>query len=132
MGIGFAIPVSLAKPVMEQIIATGQVTRGYIGVGFSELTPEMGRILDAKTDKGALIGQVVAGGPAERAGLRRGDIVLGINGKSTSDATTLRNQISVLQPGTRAPMRVARGGTEVEVEVEVGKRPRAASRQPEE
>ena len=132
MGIGFAIPVSLAKPVMEQIIATGQVTRGYIGVGFSELTPEMMRVLDAKSDKGALIGQVVPGGPAERAGLRRGDIVLAIMGKPTTDATTLRNQISVLQPGTRAPMRVGRAGNELNVEVEVAKRPRQLSRQPEE
>jgi serine protease DegQ len=124
MGIGFAIPVSLAKPVMEQIIQTGQVVRGYIGVGFAELTPEMVRVLDAKTDKGAVIGQVMPGGPAERAGLKRGDIVVAINNKPTGDVTTLRNQISELPPGTRAPIRVARGANEVTLEVEVAKRPR--------
>jgi serine protease DegQ len=132
MGIGFAIPVSLAKPVMEQIIATGQVVRGYIGVSYAELTPELVRVLDAKTDKGAVIGQVMPGGPAERAGLRRGDIVVAVNNKPTSDVTSLRNQISELPPGTRAPIRVARGSSEVTLEVEVGKRPRQAVRAPEE
>ncbi|MEP6703096.1 MAG: trypsin-like peptidase domain-containing protein [Betaproteobacteria bacterium] len=133
MGIGFAIPVSLAKPVMEQIIQSGQVTRGYIGVGFTDLTPEMIRVLDAKTDKGAVIGQVVPGGPAERAGLRRGDIVVAINNKPTGDVTSLRNQISALPPGTRAPIKVARGPSEVTLEVEVVKRPKQQQpRAPEE
>jgi serine protease DegQ len=132
MGIGFAIPVSLAKPVMEQIIQSGQVTRGYIGVGFAELTPEMMRVLDAKTDKGAVIGHVVPGGPAEKAGLRRGDIVVAINNRPTGDVTTLRNQISDLPPGTRAPIKVARGTSEVTLEVEVAKRPRQPVRGPEE
>jgi S1-C subfamily serine protease len=132
MGIGFAIPVSLAKPVMEQIISTGQVVRGYIGVGFTDLTPEMIRVLDAKTDKGAVIGQVVPGGPAERAGLRRGDIVVAINNKPTANVTSLRNQISELPPGTRAPIKVARGSNEVTLEVEVAKRPKLQGRPPDE
>jgi serine protease DegQ len=132
MGIGFAIPVSLAKPVMEQIIQTGQVTRGYIGVGFAELTPQMIRVLDAKTDKGAVIGEVVPGGPAERAGLQRGDIVVAINNKPTANVTSLRNQISELPPGTRAPIKVARGSNEVTLEVEVAKRPKLQGRPPDE
>jgi serine protease DegQ len=132
LGIGFAIPVSLAKPVMEQIIQTGQVTRGYIGVGFAELTPQMIRVLDAKTDKGAVIGEVVPGGPAERAGLQRGDIVVAINNKPTANVTSLRNQISELPPGTRAPVKVARGANEVTLEVEVAKRPKLQGRPPDE
>jgi serine protease DegQ len=132
MGIGFAIPVSQARPVMEQIIETGQVTRGYIGVRFSELTPEIIKVLDAKTDKGALIGQVLPGGPAERSGLRQGDIVVAINGKPTTDAVTLRNQVSLMQPGTRAALRVARGANEVNLEVVVAKRPKLVVQQPQE
>jgi serine protease DegQ len=132
MGIGFAIPVSLAKPVMEQIISTGQVTRGYMGVVFSELNAQTVRALDAKSDKGALIREVVPGSPAERAGLRSGDIVVSVNGKATDDATTLRNQISVLSPGTKAPLRVARGPNEVMLEIEVAKRPKQPMRAPEE
>jgi serine protease DegQ len=132
MGIGFAIPVSLAKPVMEQIIQTGQVVRGYIGVGFAELTPEMIRVLEAKTDKGAVIGQVVPGSPAERAGLRRGDIVVAVNDRPTTDVTALRNQISELPPGFRAPIRVARGSNELTLEVEVARRPRQPVRDSEE
>jgi len=92
----------------------------------------MVRVLDAKTDKGAVIGQVMPGGPAERAGLKRGDIVVAINNKPTGDVTTLRNQISELPPGTRAPIRVARGANEVTLEVEVAKRPRQQARAQEE
>ena len=132
MGIGFAIPISLAKPIMEQIIQTGQVTRGYVGVVFSELTPQAVLALAAKSDKGVLIREVVPGSPAERAGLKSGDIVVGVNGKVTEDAASLRNQISVLPPGSRAPLRVARGPNEVMLEVEVAKRPRQPMRPPEE
>ncbi|MBK8740517.1 MAG: Do family serine endopeptidase [Betaproteobacteria bacterium] len=132
MGIGFAIPISLAKPIMEQIIQTGQVTRGYMGVVFSELTPQAVQALDAKSDKGVLIREVVPGSPAERAGLKSGDIVVGVNGKSTDDAASLRDQISALLPGSRTPLRVARGSNEVTLEVEVAKRPRQPMRAPEE
>ena len=132
MGIGFAIPISLAKPVMEQIIETGQVTRGYMGVVYSELNAETVKALDAKSDKGALIREVVPGSPADRAGLRTGDIVLAINGKATDDANTLRNQISGLSPGSRAPLRVARGPNEVLLQVEIAKRPKRPMRAPDE
>ena len=132
MGIGFAIPMSLAKPIMEQIIATGQVTRGYMGVVFSELNAESIRVLNAQSAKGALIREVVPGSPAERAGLRSGDIVVGVNGKATDDARTLRDQISILAPGTKTPLRVARGPNNVVIEIEVARRPKQPMRAPEE
>ena len=130
MGIGFAIPVSLARPVMEQIIESGQVTRGYMGVVFSQIGSRPGRP-PAQQERGALIREVVPGGPAARAGLRRGDIVVAINGKPTDDAASLRNQISAMPPGTRAPLKVSRGGDEVLLEIEVAKRPKQLARSPD-
>jgi serine protease DegQ len=133
MGIGFAIPVSLAKPVMEQIISTGQVVRGYIGVGFTDLTPEMVRVLDAKTDKGAVIGQVVAGGPAERAGLRRGDIVVAINNKPTADVELAAQPDQRVAAGNRGRRsRSPAAPPKVTLEVEVAKRPKQQVKQPDE
>ncbi len=131
MGIGFAIPVSLAKPVMEQIIETGHVTRGYMGVVFSQIGARPGRP-QPQLEKGALIREVVPGGPAQRAGLKSGDVVVAVNGKPTDDAATLRNQISAMSPGTRAPLKVTRGGDEVLLEIEVAKRPKQYARGPEE
>ena len=130
MGIGFAIPVSLAKPVMEQIIESGQVTRGYMGVVFTQAGPVRPGRPPAQVSKGALIRDVVPGGPADRAGLRSGDLVVAINGKPTDDAATLRNQISSMSPGTRTPLKVARGGDEVMLEIEVAKRPKQFARAP--
>jgi serine protease DegQ len=124
MGIGFAIPVSLAKPVMEQIIETGHVTRGYMGVVFSSIGGDPRRPPARPLERGAVIRDVVPGGPAERAGLKSGDVVVAINGKPTDDAATLRNQISAMSPGMRAPLKVSRGGDEVTLEIEVAKRPK--------
>ena len=131
MGIGFAIPVSLAKPVMEQIIETGQVTRGYMGVVFSQIASPADRLL-ARIEKGALIRDVLPGGPAARAGLKSGDVVVEIDGKPTDDAVSLRNHISSMAPGSRAPLRVTRAGGEVMLQIEVAKRPKQLARAPEE
>ena len=128
MGIGFAIPVSLAKPVMEQIIESGQVTRGYLGVVFTQNSVARPGRPPAQMGKGALIREVVPGGPADRAGLRSGDLVVAINGRATDDAASLRNQISSLSPGTRTPLKVTRGGDEVTLEIEIAKRPKPLAR----
>jgi serine protease DegQ len=125
-GIGFAIPVSLAKRVMEQIIETGSVTRGWFGVDVADITPELAESLQLKGTQGAIVGAIERGSPAERAGIRLGDVIVGINGKPVPNSTVLLNAIAEVPPGKSAPVRVVRRGQEVAVDVMVGKRrPRA-------
>ncbi|QHB55864.1 Do family serine endopeptidase [Ralstonia solanacearum] len=123
LGIGFAIPVSLAKQVMESIISTGSVVRGWIGVEPQDVTPEIAESFGLSRKDGALIAAVVQGGPADRAGLRPGDILTNVNGESIPDTTALLNSIAQLKPGTEAKVTVSRKGKPVELAIMVGKRP---------
>jgi Do/DeqQ family serine protease len=123
LGIGFAIPASSAKQVMEQIIQTGGVTRGWIGVEAREITPEMGDSLRLGTTTGVLIEGVLRGGPAERAGLKPGDILVGIEGKPVKDPNSMLNLVAALVPGKPASIRLRRDNKDVDLQVAVGKRP---------
>ncbi|AZU54860.1 Do family serine endopeptidase [Ralstonia pseudosolanacearum] len=123
LGIGFAIPVSLAKQVMESIISTGSVVRGWIGVEPQDVTPEIAESFGLSRKDGALIAAVVQGGPADRAGLRPGDILINVNGESIQDTTALLNSIAQLKPSTEAKVTVSRKGKPVELSIMVGKRP---------
>jgi serine protease DegQ len=126
MGIGFAIPVSLAKQIMEQIVRQGSVTRGWIGIEAQDITPELAESFKLKQVQGSLIAGILRGSPAERAGLRPGDVLLEINGKQVIDSSTMLNLISGLRPDQQAILRVARNQKEVEIPVTIGKRPRPA------
>ncbi len=123
LGIGFAIPASSAKNVMEQIIQTGGVTRGWIGVEAREITPEMGESLRLGTLSGVLIEGVLRGGPAERAGLKPGDVLVAIEGKPVKDPNSMLNLVAALVPGKPASIRLRRDNKDVDVQVAVGKRP---------
>ena len=123
LGIGFAIPVSTAKSVMEQIIETGTVTRGFIGVEAQQITPELAEAFRLPSTQGALIAGVVNGGPAERAGVRPRDVLIRIGDQPVDDPTTMLNIVAELKPGSRVPLRLLRDGREIEVEVEVARRP---------
>jgi len=123
LGIGFAIPASSAKQVMEQIIQTGGVTRGWIGVEAREITPEMGESLRLGTTTGVLIEGVLRGGPAERAGLKPGDVLVAIEGKPVKDPNSMLNLVAALVPGKPASIRLRRDNKDVDVQVSVGKRP---------
>ena len=124
-GIGFAIPVSLAKNVLEQIIRDGEVTRGWLGIEPQELTPELASALTLANSDGVLIRGVMKSGPADRAGVLARDVVQEIDGKPTHDVTALLSQIAALTPGSLAKLRVLREKKSVDLEVTVGKRPRA-------
>jgi serine protease DegQ len=124
-GIGFAIPVSLAKSVLEQIIRDGEVTRGWLGIEPQELTPELASALTLASSDGVLIRGVMKSGPADRAGMLARDVVQEIDGKPTHDVTSLLSQIAALTPGSQAKLRVLREKKPVDLEVTVGKRPKA-------
>ena len=128
MGIGYAIPVSIARRVMEQIIEKGTVTRGWIGVGVQDITKELAESLKLPVTGGVLITQVDRGAPAGQAGLRLGDVLLSVNGTRVADTSTMLNLIAALQPGQQAVLRVARDQAETEVTVTVGRRPRPQQR----
>ena len=117
-GIGFAIPVSLARQVMEQIIAIGRVSRGWLGVSARDVVHET-----TGAAAGAALVAVQRGGPAERAGLRAGDTVVSINGKEIGDTAALINETAALSPGTKAQFKVLRGRETTSLAVELGQRP---------
>ncbi len=128
IGIGFAIPVNLAKQVMDQIIQTGGVTRGWIGVEVQDLTPELAESFRFPGANGALIAGVLRGSPADLAGIRRGDVLLSVEGKPVTDATSMLNLIAALEPGKSAKFKMLRNQTEILLTVNVGKRPKPRPR----
>jgi serine protease DegQ len=129
LGIGFAIPVSTAKLVMEQILTTGQVVRGYIGVETQPLSPELAESFGLPKDQlqGLVVAGVLQNGPADKAGLRPGDVVTAINDKPMSTQTDLLNTVAGLKPEQTAQLKVVRGGAVKKLDVTVGKRPKAAA-----
>ncbi len=126
VGIGFAIPVSTAKSVMEAIIKSGHVVRGWIGVETQEITPEMASSFGLKRQSGAIIAGVVRHGPADKGGIKPGDILLTVDDKPVTDTNGMLNLIAQLTPGEKAKMTVLRKSRETTIDVTVGKRPASA------
>ena len=122
-GIGFAISSSLARRVVEQLIKSGKVIRGYLGVAPQSLSPEQGRRLNLPEGKGAMIGFVLPGSPAEKAGLKPDDVITAIDGKPVADSSSLRNLTFTLEPGTEVPVKVFRGGQEQTIPVAIAEMP---------
>ncbi len=123
-GIGFTIPVSLAKQVMEQIIQSGSVTRGWIGVEVQDVTPELAESLKLRGNDGAIIAGVLRGGPADKAGVKPGDVLVAVNGKSVKDSASMLNLVAALAPGKSADLKFLRAEKPVDLQVTVGKRPK--------
>lgn len=122
-GIGFAVPAQTAKAVMEQLIGTGRVERGWLGVEIADLTPDAAEELGLSAISGAVVARLVRGGPAERGGLQRGDIVKAVGGKPTPDAVAVINATAELQPGASSEILVLRRGKETGLRIKVGRRP---------
>jgi S1-C subfamily serine protease len=124
MGIGFAIPVSTAKQVLEGIVKDGVVRRGWIGVEPADLSPELMETFGVKAERGVLITGVLQNGPAAQAGIRPGDVIVEVGGKQIGNVSELLTQVAALKPGEAARFRVLRRGDHIEVDVTPGLRPR--------
>jgi serine protease DegQ len=128
MGIGFAIPVSTAKMVLEQIVKNGSVTRGWIGVEVQEITPAVAESFKLQGTRGALIAGVLRGGPADKAGVKPGDVLVEVEGRPVADPTSMLNLVAALAPGNTARMKLKRAGKELDASVTVGRRPKPQAR----
>ena len=124
LGIGFAIPVSTAKQVMESIVKNGQVVRGWIGVEPAELTPELAQTFGIRTDQGVIITGVLTNGPAAQAGIRPGDVITEVGGQPVRSVSELLTRITALTPGQTTPFVVQRRGESVQASVTPVQRPR--------
>ena len=125
MGIGFAIPINLAKQIMESILANGSVTRGWIGVEPQNLSKELSESLGLPSNtQGVLLSGVLEGGPAARGGIKPGDVLIAVNGKPINDVRSLLNQIAQISPGNDAKLTILRKGKEMELTAQTGKRPK--------
>ncbi len=127
MGIGFAIPSSLAKQVMEQIIAHGSVVRGWMGIEAQDVTEELAESFKLSESKGALIAGVLRDSPADKAGLKAGDILMKIAGKPVADAEGMLNIIAALKPNEKVALVITRNGVNQNVDVVIGRRPKPAA-----
>ena len=123
LGIGFAIPSSTVQDVMQQIIANGRVIRGYIGVEPQDVTPELAQAFRLPRRDGAIIAGIMRGGPAEKAGVKVGDILISLDGQPVTNVTGMLNMISLLKPGSTARFRFLRDTQEVDLPILVGTRP---------
>ena len=122
-GIGFAIPSDLARNVMDSLIKYGHITRGYLGVMIQDVTPALAKEFKLKEPTGALVGDVVPKGPADKAGFKEGDVVLEYNGKKVVDSRRLRLSVGETKPGTTVPVKILRDGTSKTLEVTVQQPP---------
>ncbi|MDT8364374.1 MAG: Do family serine endopeptidase [Nitrosomonas sp.] len=123
LGIGFAIPVSAARQIMQQIIETGAVTRGWLGVSMQDITSELAESFGLKSLAGALVAGVLKNGPADEAGIKPGDILLAVNDVKIINSSEMLNAVAGLSPGEIVKLAILRNGMEQKIKVRIGKRP---------
>ena len=125
MGIGFAIPSNLARSIADQLMNSGEVTRGYLGIVIQDLTADLAESFDLESTQGILVAQVSPDSPAEAAGVEQGDIIVAYQGQEMANVGAFRNQVSLTPPGTQARLTVIRDGERVGLTVTIGSLERA-------
>jgi serine protease Do len=121
-GIGFAIPINMAKDIIAQLKSKGEVTRGWLGVGIQDLTPELAEYYNVKGESGVLVTQIFEGDPADKAGIKANDIITAVNGESVTSSRELSRRIAALGVGKKAEIALLREGRKKTVTVETAKR----------
>jgi len=127
-GIGFAVPINMARRIMNDLIDEGRVSRGWLGVGIQDVTPELAKAFRLKDNKGTLITGVMSGTPAEKAGLQKGDVVLKLNGEIVENSNALRNEIADARADATVELELVRNGTPMRMMVTLDERPKQPSR----
>ena len=117
VGIGFAVPMSMAKNVMDQLIEHGEVKRGRIGVTIQTVTPDLAEALDLKVTEGAIVSEVIDGSPSDEAGIKAGDVIISVNDKPITSSTDLRNTVGLTPTGEKLEVTLLRNGKERRVDV---------------
>jgi serine protease Do len=126
-GVGFAIPVNMARNVMDQLVKNGKVVRGWIGISIQDFTPELAEGMGLEGKEGAIVAEVVPDSPAMEAGLKQGDVIVAVDGRKVASNTELRNRISATSPGTKVTLTLIRDGKERSVDLTLGELPGSAA-----
>lgn len=126
-GVGFAVPVDMARHVMDQIVKTGKVTRGYLGVMIQEVTPDLAKAFGLSSAEGALVGDVTPDSPGAKAGLQKGDVIMAMDGQPISDFQELRLRVSESAPGQAVKLQIVRNGEKREITATLGELPKEAA-----
>ncbi len=122
-GIGFSVPINMAKKVMDQLINKGKVSRGWLGILLQDMSSDLAQALNVDKNRGALVAEVSKDSPADRGGLRRGDVILKLNGKLIKNADHLKNEVGLTSPDTKIDLEVIRKGDKKVLSVKLGSRP---------
>jgi len=122
-GVGFAIPINMASHIMDELIKNGKVERGFLALLPQDVNDNLAKAMNLKSTEGALVGDVTPGGPADKAGLKRGDVIVEFQGKKVKNSTDLRNQVAATPPDTKVTVGVLRNGKEIDLRVKLDERP---------
>ena len=130
-GIGFSVPINMARHIMEALISDGQVKRGWLGVNIQDFTPQLAQAFGVENQQGALVAKVLENSPASQAGLKQGDIIVNFNQHPVADSNDLQNKVGLAAPQTMAALKVIRNGAEIDINLKLGERSSPAITSPE-